>query len=640
MKKPVIVKSLAVAMFAVGILGACTSKVSNQAKGSDKYRKDEIVENQFLINGEKDKVAKFFSEKGIAAEIQDVVAKEDIYNVVYQGDQDYDALLAELQTKFEIAQPNFRHYIATDRMQPEFWPSDKYFLKQWALNNIGQSAPFALPGSRGADMDILKAWDISKGSKKIVVAVLDTGVDYTHPDLKKNMWVNELEAKGQPGIDDDGNGYVDDIYGYDFISSYLEDGRTKMWYGKPGDPDPMDDNGHGTFCASEIGASSDNAEGVSGVNWDVQIMALRFLGGSGGGQSKDAISAIYYAIDKKVDVISNSWSGGPYEPMMAKAVMAANKIGMVFVAAASNEGNNNDVKPAYPASYVKDAKGNDITNVISVGASDNQDNPASFSNFGHRSVHVFAPGVDIIGAAPVEMMKGRNPYTVMSGTSMATPYVSGVAALMLAANPGLKGKPEEVRRILIETSDQVDSLVGKSQSNGRINAAKALSYQASAKPAQQWIRQAQNISQKGYNQELFDIRHEVKIEGAKAIRLLFTDVQIDEPYDSVYIYDGNLRLITNIQETNAPEYWSPVVPGDTVIVRFVNSKVQKASMMPMVADKESECSNRGALSVSRSGDKFTCNVDSSSDSSSGGSTIFNTFNSGGFNIEAAEYLAK
>lgn len=631
-------KSVLVALLASVIFGACTKKVMNPAKGSNVYRQDEIVENQYLVMGEKAKLAQFFSDKGIPAEITDVRAEENMYKVAYSGAQDFDGLLGELKETFEIAEPNRRLQVANKRMQPELWPSNKYFLKQWALNNIGQSAPFALPGTRGADMDILKAWETTKGDKNIVVAVLDTGVDYTHPSLKRNMWVNELEAKGQPGVDDDKNGYTDDVYGYDFVSGYLEESRTKMWYGKPGDPDPMDENGHGTFCASEIGGISEDGDGVVGVNENVQIMALRFLGANGG-QTGDAVNAIYYAIDKKVDIMSNSWGGGGKDLFLAKAIADAQKAGILFVVAAGNDSNNNDVDPAYPASYVKDHKDQDITNIISVGASDNQDSPASFSNFGHRTVHVFAPGVDILGAVPVQMMKGKPPYAVFSGTSMAAPYVSGVSALMMAANPGLRGKPQEIKKILMDTVDVADNLVGKSQSNGRINAAKALAHQISAKPSQQWVRKGYTHSQKGYNQELFDIRHEVKVDGAKAVRLLFADVRINEPYDSVYIYDGNYRLITNIQETNAPEYWSPVVPGDTVIVRFVNSKVQKMNPMSISSRIESECSNRGAVAMTKAGDNFACSVDSSESSGSGGATIFNTFNSAGFNIEAVEYLA-
>lgn len=633
MKKSVFVALLATVM----LLGACTSKVSNPAKDSETYRKDEIVEKEYLVMGDKAKVEGFFSEKGVSATVVDVVPKENMYKVIYQGELDYDKVLADLREKFEIAEPNFRLDIASDRMQPQFWPSDELFLKQWALNNIGQSAPFGLPGTRNSDMDILKAWEKTKGSKDIVVAVLDTGVDYTHPDLKNNMWVNEAEAKGEPGRDDDGNGYVDDIYGYDFVSSYSEEGRVKMWYGKPGDADPMDENGHGTFCASEIGASSDNGQGVVGLNWNVQIMALRFLGSSGG-QTDDAVSAIYYAIDKKVDIMSNSWGGGPKNKFLAKAIGDAQKAGIVFVAAAGNDSNNNDANPSYPASYNQNHQDQELTNVISVGASDNQDNPASFSNFGHRAVHVFAPGVDIVGAVPVHLMPGRKPYVVMSGTSMATPYVSGVVALMMAANPSLRKNPAEIKKILIETSDQVDNLVGKSQSNGRINAAKALNYTPSNKPAQQWLSKAYSYEQKGFNQELFDIRHEIKVEGAKAIRLKFADLRIDEPYDSVYLYDSNLRLITDIQENNTPEYWSPIVPGDTVIIRFVNSKVQKMAGIKLKLSSEAECSQRGALDVSRMGDEYACSVDSPEESNSGGSTIFNSFRSAGFRVEAVEYL--
>jgi len=264
----------------------------------------------------------------------------------------------------EYAEPNHVRTLAA-------LPGDARFGQLWGLHNTGQTG-----GAAGADIKAPAAWGITTGSQEVVVAVLDTGVDYMHPDLAANMWVNPGEVAGN-GIDDDGNGYVDDIHGGNTLT---------------GSGDPLDDNGHGTHVAGSIGAVGDNGIGVTGVNWDVSIMAVKMLGANGSGSTASAIAAFQYAAANGADIISNSW-GGMYAPSQAEYDAIA-AIDALFVFAAGNEGRDNDgIAPFYPASY-------DLPNIISVGASDHTDARAGFSNYGAATVDVFAPGANILSTLP------------------------------------------------------------------------------------------------------------------------------------------------------------------------------------------------------------------------------------------------
>lgn len=299
---------------------------------------------------------------------------------------------------------------------------------------------WALYGKAG--IKAREAWAITEGSEDIVIAVIDTGIDYNHEDLKDNMWTNEAELNGEEGVDDDENGYVDDIYGYNF---------------QKGHGDPMDDHSHGTHCAGVIGAVH-NSIGINGVMKNVKLMALKFLGSSGG-SSAGAIAAIKYATKMKVNVMSNSWGGGGRSVIMENAIKDAEKAGIVFVAAAGNDGRNNDYGTHYPSNY-------EVDNVIAVASHTVQDKLSYFSNYGIKNVHVSAPGSDILSTVP------DNKYKSYSGTSMATPYVSGVIGLLLSQNPDLK--PLEIRKLLMKTSFKGPAYTEKVVSKGRIDAAKAL----------------------------------------------------------------------------------------------------------------------------------------------------------------------
>lgn len=281
-------------------------------------------------------------------------------------------------------------------------PNDPGFEWLHGMNNSGQTG-----GLSGADINAPQAWDTITGNGGTLVAVIDTGVDYNHPDLKDNMWVNDGEVAGN-GIDDDKNGYVDDIYGYDFLNN---------------DPDPMDDDGHGTHCAGTIGAVGNNGIGVAGVNWRAKIMALKFLGPNGGSTS-GAIRAIDYAVANGARISNNSWGGGGFSPALSNAIDRARQAGHLFVAAAGNSYSNNDIVPAYPANYA-------IDNVVSVAAIDHNGVIADFSNRGVRTVDIGAPGVNVLSCQP------GGGYQYLSGTSMAAPHVTGALSLLLDRYPAL-----------------------------------------------------------------------------------------------------------------------------------------------------------------------------------------------------------
>ncbi len=320
-------------------------------------------------------------------------------------------------------------------------PNDPLFNEQWSLLNTGQRA-----GTSGADVCATRAWTKTKGSRKIVVAVIDTGVDYNHQDLNRNIWTRP--ASLAPYSDED-LGDFDDRHGFDAADN---------------DGDPMDDNGHGTHCAGIIGAEGDNSDGIAGVNWEVEIMPLKFLGRSGNGTTKDAIECINYVVARKkagvnVRIISASWGSTARSRALGDAIKRAGDEGILFIAAAGNSSTNNDARPHYPSNY-------DLPNVLSVAALTRQDLLARFSNYGVKTVHIAAPGAEIMSTWPA------NQYEEHSGTSMATPVVSGVAALILSVNPDLS--MTDLRKRLLDTVDKLPALDGKVSSGGRVNAARAV----------------------------------------------------------------------------------------------------------------------------------------------------------------------
>jgi subtilisin family serine protease len=360
--------------------------------------------------------------------------------------------LTAVATKLLLAHPRVRyvepnHLVETAATTPD----DPSFPQLWGLHNTGQTG-----GTTDADIDAPESWDLTTGSSSVVVGVTDTGVDFSHPDLAQQQWVNAGENCGSTdltapcadrsnAVDDDGNGYVDDSRGWDWVGN---------------DNNPFDDHRHGTHVAGTIGAVGSNGVGVTGVNWSVKVMALKFLDSSGSGTTAHAVAATLYAADNGAQVSSNSWGGGPFDQSLLDAINYGASRGMLFVAAAGNDGRSNDSTPTYPANYASDA-------IVSVAATDHNDALAFFSNYGAKSVDLAAPGVNILSTTP------GSRYESLSGTSMATPHVAGVAAQLFARYPN--ASPYGIKALLLRSVDPVGSLSGKTTTGGRLNAFNAVS---------------------------------------------------------------------------------------------------------------------------------------------------------------------
>ncbi|MFP5261458.1 MAG: S8 family peptidase [Blastocatellia bacterium] len=348
--------------------------------------------------------------------------------------------------RVEYAEPNYLLYSANT-------PNDTLFNQQWGLYNTG----FLGQGKPGSDIGATRAWDYTTGSDDVVVAVIDTGVDLSHVDLSPNAWVNRAERPGN-GVDDDNNGYVDDVNGWNFVT------------GRPTTYDNADTDWHGTHVSGIVGAAGNNGIGVTGVAWHVKLMSLKFVGDKSG-STADAVRAINYAIDQRrrgvgVRVINASW-GGPFESASLKsAIIAAGDAGILFVCASGNGGDDEygddvDATPEYPAAWSRE-----IPSIISVAAVTSTDDLAYFSNYGRTTVQVAAPGFLVMSTTP------GNQYGMGSGTSMATPHISGIAALVFSRQPSLT--PAQVRQRIVATADPVASLVSAVTSSGRANAYNAV----------------------------------------------------------------------------------------------------------------------------------------------------------------------
>ena len=329
--------------------------------------------------------------------------------------------------KIEYIEPNYM-------LQANETPNDPVYPQLYGLNNTGQTG-----GTVDADIDAPQAWDVFTGSSSVLIGVIDTGVDYTHPDLAANIWTNPGEIPAN-NIDDDNNGYIDDVHGYDFVNN---------------DGDPMDDHGHGSHCSGTIGGVGNNGIGVAGVNWNVKIMGLKFLSASGSGSTADAVEAINYATMMHVRLTSNSWGGGGFSQALLDAIDDADAAGILFVCAAGNASSNTDVTPNYPSTYPS-------PNIVAVAATDHNDNLASFSNYGATTVDLAAPGVNIVSTTP------GNTYSTFSGTSMATPHVAGALGLVFGRFPNIAHS--DAKNLILNFVDHKVSLAGKCVTGGRLNA--------------------------------------------------------------------------------------------------------------------------------------------------------------------------
>lgn len=344
--------------------------------------------------------------------------------------------------------------------------ADPLFSKQWGMLNIG----------------VEEAWKVTKGSPEMIVAVIDTGVDYTHEDLLPNLWRNEKEIPNN-GIDDDGNGYIDDVIGWDFVSN---DNKPYDLYMSPLDILFKGGNpGHGTHCAGNVAARGDNGKGIAGVAPNVKIMSLRFISEKGQGTTADAIKAIRYAVDNGAKVLSNSWGSEGEDPSegnenkaLRDAIQYAQDKGVLFIAAAGNGhngvgyDNDSDKLPAYPASYTNE-------NIVSVAAINSNDQLGGFSNWGLRSVDIAAPGVAVfsttVGSNYSDTVIDKFGFkATWDGTSMATPHVAGAAALYWSAHP--EKTWQDVKAALLGSAKKVNALNNKVVSGGKLDVGALLKF--------------------------------------------------------------------------------------------------------------------------------------------------------------------
>jgi len=345
-------------------------------------------------------------------------------------------------------------------------PNDTYFSpNQWGLHNTGSYAY----GYDDADIDAPEAWNITTGNQNLVIAVIDTGIDYNHADLVGNIWTNDDE-NCLDGIDNDLNGYIDDCKGWNFVGD---------------NNDPMDDYGHGTHVAGIIGARGNNGEGVTGVMQRVKLMPLKIFDAYGmPAPDEEIAAAIKYAVDNGAKVINASWGGPEFSPIIYDAIAYANTHGVLFVAAAGNGmedgiggidyvGDNNDLFPHYPSSF-------ELPNIISVAATDQRDQRVPFSNYGPNTVDVAAPGVYIWSTVPNWWSEydGYGRLETFEGTSMAAPHVTGLAGLMYSYHDGYQNTAfnyTQVRDTILRYVDWKESLNDWVATHGRINAHKAVS---------------------------------------------------------------------------------------------------------------------------------------------------------------------
>jgi hypothetical protein len=440
-----------------------------------------------------------------------------------------------------FSEPNYIYHALDIPRGAVGLPNDPDFAKQWGMYNSGQADSTGQIGVVGDDINIVPLWQNGMtGKKDVTVAIIDTGLQWDHPDLAANLYTNPAEIAGN-NKDDDSNGFVDDIHGWNFAAN----SNTSS-----------DDNGHGTHCAGVIGGVGNNGTGVTGINWNVSMMPVKFLDASGGGSLEGAVNAINYARMMKVRVMSNSWGGGGFSQAMFDAIKAAQDQGILFVAAAGNDGTTNDGDtPTYPSSY-------ELQNVVSVAAVDNKGAIADFSNFGPKHVHVAAPGVNVYST-----FMGSS-YETLSGTSMATPHVSGISALLISEHP--EWTAGEIKDRLIKTSTPASALRRKVMSKGVVNAWNAMNGIIPPNPDPDeslWVSKDNIVESEHPYKENTDQTWKVSVPGAKYIRVHFTQIEVEDQWDKLTIETPAGDVVDRFTGATT-DYISEYIKGDTLIVRL------------------------------------------------------------------------
>lgn len=464
-------------------------------------------------------------------QIQRQIPRTNIYKI------QSEKTLKQLKQNPEIlwVEPNYI-YKVTGHMDPYVLPE---FQRSWWHLNQGQDDILGQLGIAGSDIKSANLWERGyTGSSKIKVAILDSGVDYHHKNLKENIYVNPLEIPNNK-IDDDHNGFIDDVQGWNFIER---------------NNDPMDKLGHGTHVAGIVGARGENSRGVVGVSPEVSIIPIKVMDDEGYGTLENILEGIYYAKAMGAHVINASLGGDPYSEGFFEALSALNKEKILFIAAAGNDNMNNDDIPFYPASY-------QLPNIIAVAANDNRDLKADFSHYGAKSVHISAPGVLITSTTP-----GDN-FNYFSGTSMSAPFVAGGAALLMSIFP--QESIYQIKDRMIKSCDPAYPLKRQTLCHGRLNLENAFLNKQSdfADPDESlWQRQEYFLeTPHPYNDgEVLNMK--ISVPGAKFIRIHFQKMETEE-FDKLSLAMANSKVV-EVLSGERQNYFSEPIAGSEVLLTF------------------------------------------------------------------------
>lgn len=436
----------------------------------------------------------------------------------------------------QFAEPNYSAHLLGNDLKT---PNDPSFPDQWHLHNTGQEDSDHSAGTPGADINILPAWNAGfHGSRQVLVAIIDGGMDWTHPDLQDNLYTNPGEAgdKSNNGIDDDNNGYVDDVHGYNFVDHNNNTG---------------DENGHGSHIAGVIGASGNNGIGVTGINWEVSMMPVKAFNGMGAGSLQSVVEATTYALKMKAKIINNSWAMGDHSDILKSLMEEAQKQGVLVVAGAGNNYINLDGYELFPVSYPYD-------NIVGVAATDNKDIAWTLTDTGPKTVHIAAPGVNILST----WKKGG--YKTDTGTSMATPVVTGLAALLWAAHPDWNYK--QIKQRMIDSCVPSANLRHKVVCQGRLDAWNAVQ---GVKPTNPFPQNAQfksipaDIETPHPYPDGVYICYPASKPGAKYIRLHIDQLILEWEHDHVYVENPQGNIVEEFYGTMY-NYSTDYVEGDSL----------------------------------------------------------------------------